>query len=97
LIILIILGEEYKSRAPHYAVSSILPSPHPSSVQISSSAPLFSNTLSLCSSLNVRDQVSHPYRTTGETNLPMAYYLEIEIVQNLSLMSPQIEDEKVSL
>jgi hypothetical protein len=23
------------------------------------------NTLSLCSSLNVRDQVSHPYRTTG--------------------------------
>jgi hypothetical protein len=25
---------------------------------------LFSNTLSLCSSLNVRDQVSHPYRTT---------------------------------
>jgi hypothetical protein len=24
---------------------------------------LFSNTLSLCSSLNVRDQVSHPYRT----------------------------------
>jgi hypothetical protein len=26
---------------------------------------LFSNTLSLCSSLNVRDQVSHPYRTIG--------------------------------
>jgi hypothetical protein len=25
---------------------------------------LFSNTLSLCSSLNVRDHVSHPYRTT---------------------------------
>jgi hypothetical protein len=23
-------------------------------------------TLSLCSSLNVRDQVSHPYRTTGK-------------------------------
>jgi hypothetical protein len=29
---------------------------------------LFSNTLSLCSSLNVRDQVSHPYRTTGHIN-----------------------------
>jgi hypothetical protein len=28
---------------------------------------LFSNTLSLCSSLNVRDQVLHPYRTTGKT------------------------------
>jgi hypothetical protein len=26
---------------------------------------LFSNTLSLCSSLNVRNQVSHPYNTTG--------------------------------
>jgi hypothetical protein len=29
---------------------------------------LFSNTLSLCSSLNDRDQVSHPYRTTGKVN-----------------------------
>jgi hypothetical protein len=28
---------------------------------------LFSNTLSLCSSLNVIDQVSHPYETTGRT------------------------------
>jgi hypothetical protein len=27
---------------------------------------LFSNTLSLCSSLNVRDRVSHSYRTTGK-------------------------------
>jgi hypothetical protein len=27
---------------------------------------LFSNTLSLYSSLNVKDQVSHPYRTTGK-------------------------------
>jgi hypothetical protein len=27
---------------------------------------LFSNTLSLCFSLNVRDQVSHTYRTTGK-------------------------------
>jgi hypothetical protein len=26
---------------------------------------LFSNILSPCPSLNVRDQVSHPYRTTG--------------------------------
>jgi hypothetical protein len=26
---------------------------------------LFSNTLSLCSSLNVRDKVSYVYRTTG--------------------------------
>jgi hypothetical protein len=27
---------------------------------------LLSNTLSLCSSLNFRDQVSHSYRTTGK-------------------------------
>jgi hypothetical protein len=27
---------------------------------------LFSNTLNLCSSLNVRNQVSHPYKTTGK-------------------------------
>jgi hypothetical protein len=27
---------------------------------------LFSNTLSLCCFLNVRDQVSHPYRITGK-------------------------------
>jgi hypothetical protein len=27
---------------------------------------LFSNTLSLYASLNIRDQVSHPYRTTGK-------------------------------
>jgi hypothetical protein len=27
---------------------------------------LFSNTLSLSSSLNVRDKVSHPYRTAGK-------------------------------
>jgi hypothetical protein len=27
---------------------------------------LFSNTLSLCSSRSVRDQVSHPYKTTGK-------------------------------
>jgi hypothetical protein len=26
----------------------------------------FSNTLSLCSYLNVKDHVSHPYRTTGK-------------------------------
>jgi hypothetical protein len=26
---------------------------------------LFSNTLNLCSSLDMRDQVTHPYKTTG--------------------------------
>jgi hypothetical protein len=48
-------GEEYKYEAPHYAVFSNI-----------SLRTLFSNTLSMCTSLNVRDQVSHPYRTTGK-------------------------------
>jgi hypothetical protein len=27
---------------------------------------VFSNTISVCSSLNIRDQDSHPYRTTSK-------------------------------
>jgi hypothetical protein len=63
-IILIILGEEYKLWCSRYAVFFILLSSNLYSVQISSSATLSSNTLSLCSSLNIRVQVSHPYRIT---------------------------------
>jgi hypothetical protein len=44
----------------HFPITSSLFSPN---IRFST---LFSNTLSLCSSLNVRDQVSHPYRTTGK-------------------------------
>jgi hypothetical protein len=66
LIILIILGEEYKSWSSllcnflHSPVTSSLFGPN---ILFSN---LVSNTLSLCSSLNVRDQVSHPYRPTGK-------------------------------
>jgi hypothetical protein len=66
LIILIILGGEYKSCS--FLLCSFLPIPVTSSLfgpNISLST-LFSNTLSLCSSLNIRDQVSHPYRTKGK-------------------------------
>jgi hypothetical protein len=35
---------------------------------------LFSNTLSLCSSLSVRDQVSHPYKTTGRMMFFFLYF-----------------------
>jgi hypothetical protein len=67
LIFLTILGEEYKSRSS--LLHNFLHSPVTSSLfgrNIFLST-LFSNTLSLCSSLNVRDQVSHPYRTTGKS------------------------------
>jgi hypothetical protein len=66
LITLIILDEQYKSRSsslcnfPHSPVTSSLFGPN---ILLSI---LFSNTLSLCSSLNVRDQVSHPYRIKGK-------------------------------
>ena len=32
---------------------------------------LFSNIISLCSSLSVTDQVAHPYKTTGQNNHPL--------------------------
>jgi hypothetical protein len=66
LIILIILGEEHKSRSSslcsylHPPVTSSLFGPN---ILLST---LFSNTLRVCFSLNVRDQVSHPYRTKGK-------------------------------
>jgi len=44
-------------------VFSFLPS---SSAKLPSSTPPFSNTLSLRSSLNMSDQVSHPYKTTSK-------------------------------
>jgi hypothetical protein len=66
LIILSILGEEYKlwssslySLAQPPVASSLLGPNILLNI-------LYSNTLSLCSSLNVRDKVSHPYRTTGK-------------------------------
>ena len=65
LITWIISGEEYRSEATHYVVFS---TPITSSLL----GPnillniLFSNTLSLHSSLRVSDQISHPYKTTGK-------------------------------
>jgi hypothetical protein len=65
LIILFIVGEEYKLWSslcsfPHPPITS---SPFDPNIHYST---LFSNSLSQCSSLNVRDQVSHPCRTTGK-------------------------------
>src|SRR5215471_7200925 len=60
-----ILGEEYRSFSSslcnflHSPVTSSLLGPN---ILLNT---LFSNTLSLCPSLNVSDQVSYPYKTTG--------------------------------
>ena len=66
-----ILGEQYRSLSS--SLCSFLHSPVTSSIlgpNILLST-LFSNTLSLRSSLNVSDQVSHPYKTIGDV---MALY-----------------------
>ena len=61
-----ILGEQYRSLS--YSLCSCLHSPVTSSLLGPNILlnTLFSNTLSLCSSLNVKDQVSHPYKTRGK-------------------------------
>jgi len=66
LIIRTILGEEYSSLST--SLSSFFHSPNPSSLLDPNIllSTLFSNNLTLRSSLNVRDQVSHPYTTTGK-------------------------------
>jgi hypothetical protein len=66
LITRIIFGDEYRSLSPLLCI--LLQSPAFSSLlgpNILHSTQ-FSNTLRLCSSLSVRDPVSHPYRTTGK-------------------------------
>jgi hypothetical protein len=89
LIFLIILSEQYKLWSS--SLSSFLQPPITSSlfgpnIHLST---LFSNTLSLHSSLNVRDQVSHPHRTTG-TPLPLmliyrCHKLYTRTIKSLSL------------
>jgi hypothetical protein len=65
LIVLIILGKDYKLRS-----SSLCSFLKPAVISVFGPNFLFStlfiNTLRLCFSFNVGDQVSHPYRTTGK-------------------------------
>ena len=75
-----ILGEQYRSLSS--SLCSFLHSPVTSSLL----APnillntIFSNTLSLRSSLNVSDQVSHPYTTTGK--IIVLYILIFKFLEN---------------
>jgi hypothetical protein len=62
LIALIIIGDQYRSLCslPHLSVTASL-----LGLDVFLRT-LFSNTLSLYLSLNMTDQVSHPYKTTGK-------------------------------
>jgi len=77
-----ILGEEYSSLSS--SLCSFLHSPVTSSLL----GPnillniLFSNTLSLLSSLNVSDQVSHPYKITG--NIIILYILIFKLLDSIN-------------
>jgi hypothetical protein len=78
LICLIISSDDYKlwsfplCKFLHSPVTSSLVGPN---IFLST---LFSNNLSLCSSLNVRVQVSHPYKTTGR--ITVFYFLTFNFI-----------------
>src|SRR5215510_407040 len=85
-----ILGEEYRSFSS--SLCNFLHSPVTSSLLGPNTLlnTLFSNTLSLCSSLNVSDQDSHPYKTTG--TIIILYILIFKFLDsNLEDKRPSVE------
>ena len=77
---LIMLGEECNacnSALCNFLHSPVIPSLLARNIFVST---LFSNTLNLCSSLKVRDQVSQPYNTTG--NIIVLYVLTFNFLES---------------
>jgi hypothetical protein len=87
LINLILLGEEYK--LCRFSLCSFLQSPVTSSLFSPNIllSTLFSNILILYSSPNVRDQVSHPYRTTGK--------IILLYIKSLTFLDSRREDKRL--
>ena len=85
-----VLGEQYRSFSS--SLCSFLHSPFTSSlvgpnIYLSTQ---FSNTLSLCFSLNVSDQVSHPYKTTGKIMFLYILIFKLFTTVNQSCSSYQL-------
>ena len=81
-----ILGEQYRSLSSslcNFLHSPVTPSLLGPNILLNT---LFSNTLSLCSSLNVRDEVSHPYKTTGK--------IIVLYILNFKLFDSKLEDKR---
>jgi hypothetical protein len=74
LICLMIFGDEYKTWSS--LLWNFLHSPVTSSLLVPNTV-LFSNTLCLCTSLSLRDQVSHSYKTTGRIMVLFMFNLYI--------------------
>jgi hypothetical protein len=77
LICLIIFGDEFKIWSfslCNFLYSSVTSSIFGPDIFLGT---LFSNTLSLCSSLKVRDQISHPFKITGRLWFCIFFYLYI--------------------
>ena len=88
-----IFGEQYRSLSS--SLCSFLHSPVTSSLlgpNILLST-LFSNTLSLRSSFNVSDQVSHPYKTTGKI---IVLYILILVTKQIKRTCTENDQEKLS-
>ena len=78
----IILGEQYRSLSSslcNFLHSPVTPSLLSPNILLNT---LFSNTLSLCSSLNVSDQVSHPYKTSGKIYIYIYIYTHTHTYRN---------------